>query len=101
MSEEKAEEVRRQLAAAHAEAMRVGDSPLRADRAAESIEKLRSEVAAAGLSEERASRLLRCIDDALRVLRRDDDGREAARHLQTGMRQLEPSAPRPSPFLDD
>ena len=101
MSEDRSEEVRRQLSAAHAEAMRVGDSPLRADQAAASIQKLRNEIAAAGLSEERASRLTRCLDDALRVLRRDDDGREAARHLQSGMRQLESAPPRPSPFLDD
>jgi hypothetical protein len=36
-----------------------------------------------------------------RVLRRDDDGREAARHLQNALRLVEDRPRRPSPFLDD
>jgi hypothetical protein len=35
------------------------------------------------------------------VLRRDDDGREAARHLQAALRWVEDRPRAPSPFGDD
>ena len=101
MDTDRADGVRKLINAAHAEALRVGDSPLRADRLAESIEKLKTAVAAADVGEERSARMMRNFDDALRVLRRDDDGREAARHLQAALKQVEAPSNRPSPFLDD
>lgn len=96
-----ADAIRRELANAHGEALKVGDSPVRADRLAVSIERIRGSVATADLGEEREARVSGYIDDALRVLRRDDDGREAARHLQSAMRLFEGGPRRPSPFLDD
>jgi hypothetical protein len=95
------EQLRRQLTAAHAEAMKVGDSPLRADRVAEQIRTATRELAAADLGEERTARIGAFLADALRVLRRDDDGREAAKHLQAALRLFDAAPPRPSPFLDD
>jgi hypothetical protein len=96
------EEIRRQLSAAHADALRVGDSPLRADRLADSLARIASSIdAAVGLSDDVKARLHGALADAERVLRRDDDGREAARHLQAALR-LVADRPRPaSPFLDD
>lgn len=38
---------------------------------------------------------------AERVLRRNDDGREAARHLHTAIGLLSLQARKPSPFLDE
>ncbi len=95
------EQLRRQLAAAHAEAMKVGDSPLRADRVAEQVRTVTRELTAAELGEERSARVGAFLADALRVLRRDDDGREAAKHLQSALRLFESPPPRQSPFLDD
>lgn len=95
-------DLRGRLAAAHAEALRVHDSPVRADRVAEQIQQIVSALEATELSDDRRVRVAAALQDALRVLRRDDDGREAARHLQTAMSQLSGGPPRrPSPFLDD
>jgi hypothetical protein len=95
------DEIRRQLSTAHAEALRVGDSPLRADRLADSLARLAGTIDAAELSDDVKARLHGALADAERVLRRDDDGREAARHLQSALR-LVGDRPRPaSPFLDD
>lgn len=96
------ENLRGKLTALHAEALQVGDSPLRADMLAERVARLAREVAASDAGEELRARLGSALADAERVLRRDDDGREAARHLQTTLALVEPDRPRkPSPFLDD
>lgn len=96
------EEISRGLAAAHEEALRVGDSPLRADRLADRLAGLSSAAAAAmDPGDEARSRLLAALADAERVLRRDDDGREAARHLQGALRLGQQRTRKPSPFLDD
>jgi hypothetical protein len=89
------------LASAHAEALRVGDSPLRADQLANRLSVLSRAVAEADLAEEVKARISDAIASAERVLRRDDDGREAARHLQAAVRLGEEKPRRPSPFLDD
>jgi len=89
------------LAALHADAQRVGDSPLRADRLIPRIEAARESLASVTLTDEQLARISAALDDAVRVLRREEDGREAGRHLQTAQRQLEGRSPRPSPFLDD
>lgn len=93
--------LRTNLAAAHSEALRVGDSPIRADRLAETIDAVVRQLPAIDLTDEQRARVSGALGDALRVLRRDDDGREAARHLQTATRALEVRTRRPSPFGDD
>lgn len=96
------DDLRRRLAAAHQEAMRVHDSPLRADAVAKSVTALTAEVeGAAGLPDELRARLLAALADAQRVLRRDDDGREAARHLQRALSLAEGRPRAPNPFGDD
>lgn len=93
--------LRSRLSAAHAEALRVGDSPVRGDRLEESLRRIVGALPEAGLGEEREARVLASLESALRVLRREDDGREAARHLQAALTLLDPPARKPSPFLDD
>jgi hypothetical protein len=95
------EELRRKLSQAEAEGLRVGDSPLRADQLALRIDRIVTDLPSTELGEESRARIEAHLRDALRVLRRDDDGREAARHLQAASRLLGPAPPRPSPFLDD
>jgi len=98
------DELRRRLSATEAEALRVGDSPIRADRLAEELEELEGMAAgltAAAVGEEALARLTAHLSDAVRVLRRDDDGREAARHLVAAGRLLGQAPRKPSPFLDD
>ncbi|HEU0077213.1 MAG TPA: hypothetical protein VFQ76_06165 [Longimicrobiaceae bacterium] len=95
------EELARRLAAAHEEALRVGDSPLRADQLADRVSHLAREVAGADAPEETRTRVRAALADAERVLRRDDDGREAARHLQAALKLTEQRTRKPSPFLDD
>jgi hypothetical protein len=95
------DEIHRQLSAAHAEALRVGDSPLRADQLADKLAGLARSVDAAEVSDDVKSRLQSALADAERVLRRDDDGREAARHLQAAQRLVEDRSRPASPFLDD
>jgi len=96
------QELARRLAAAHEEALRVGDSPLRADQLADRLAQLAREVAAApDAPEETRTRVRAALADAERVLRRDDDGREAARHLQSALKLTEQRTRKPSPFLDD
>ena len=92
------EEIRRAITAVVAEAQAVGDSPSRADRVAERVAQLVSRVKTAELADEMRSRVLASLADAERVLRRDDDGREAARHLQTALRWGAESTRSPSPF---
>lgn len=94
------DELRREIAAAHQEARQVGDSPVRADRLADRLVKLGAAVDDAEVTDELRARLRAALADAERVLRRDDDGFEAARHLQAAMRLAEDRPRSPSPFLD-
>ena len=98
-----ADALRTKLSAAHQEALRVGDSPLRADALADRLPGLAGEVDASDATDETKSRIRAALADAERVLRRDDDGREAARHLQIALRHAEAGAGprRPNPFGDD
>jgi hypothetical protein len=95
------EELRGRLNAAHAEALKVHDSPLRADQVHAQVQQIAASLNREELGEERSARIVFALNDALRVLRRDDDGREAARHLATALSQLEAGPRKPSPFLDD
>lgn len=95
------ETLRPRIAAAHAEALRVGDSPVRADQLERTLQGIVSAVPSAGLTEEQEARVVGALESALRVLRREEDGREAAKHLQTALAQLEDRVRKPSPFLDD
>lgn len=92
------EELRRELASAHQEARQVGDSPVRADRLADRLAPLMRSVMEADITDELRARLRAALADAERVLRRDDDGFEAARHLQSAMRLAEGRPRPPSPF---
>jgi hypothetical protein len=94
------EDFARSLAAAHQEALRVGDSPLRADALADKLGALARQLAGIEVTDETRARLGAALADAERTLRRDDDGREAARHLQAALRLGEERPRRPSPFLD-
>lgn len=92
------DELRRDLAAATQEARRVGDSPVKADRLVERLLGIARQVDTAEVTDELRARLRGALDDAERVLRRDDDGFEAARHLQAAMRLAEERPRPPSPF---
>lgn len=91
----------RQLSTAHAEALRVGDSPLYADQLASKLPGLIRAADGAALGEDARRRIRDALSTAERVLRRDDDGREAARHIHTAIGLLGPRPRTPSPFLDD
>ena len=65
---------------------------------AERVAELTRAVAAADLPDEGRSRIRAALADAERVLRRDDDGREAARHLQSALRLADDRPRPPSPF---
>jgi hypothetical protein len=93
--------LRPRIAAAHAEALRVHDSPVRADQLERTLHGIVAGLPAEALPEDREARVLAALESALRVLRREEDGREAARHLQTALAQLEDRVRKPSPFLDD
>ena len=95
------DDLRSKLSAAQQEALRVGDSPLRADALADRLPALARDLAASGATDEMKARVGAELEAAERVLRRDDDGREAARHLQNALRLVEDRPRRPSPFLDD
>lgn len=89
------------LASAHQEALRVGDSPLRADLLADKLGPLARRLSGLEVADEMKSRIEAALADAERALRRDDDGREAARHLQSAIRLGGSERPRrPSPFVD-
>ncbi|HEV2123711.1 MAG TPA: hypothetical protein VGW38_13170 [Chloroflexota bacterium] len=81
----------RALSAAHAEALRVGDSPLRADQLAAKLAQLLQELARLEVAEDLRERLRGSITKAEQTLRRDDDGAQAARHLKEAKRLGEPS----------
>lgn len=95
------EELFRQLSTAHADALRVGDSPLYADPLANRLAAIIRAVGQADLAEDTRKRIADALGTAERVLRRDDDGREAARHIHTAIGLLGPRPRKPSPFLDD
>jgi hypothetical protein len=95
------DDLRAKLSAAQQEALRVGDSPLRADALADRLPELARALAASGATDEMKARVGAELEAAERVLRRDDDGREAARHLQNALRLVEDRPRRPSPFVDD
>lgn len=95
------EALRRRLTDAHGQAMRVHDSPQRADQLAATVAEIARAVAAAEVDDDTRARMGAALADAERVLRRDDDGREAARHLQEALRLTEGRVRRPSPFGDD
>ena len=96
-----AEKLRSALAGAEASALRVHDSPVRSDQLFRELDRISQTVASAGLGEEQTVRVEAAIADAMRVLRRDDDGREAAKHLQTALSQFIQRERKTSPFLDD
>lgn len=91
----------RQLSLAHAEALRVGDSPIYADQLASKMAGIIRAAEQAEIHEDTRKRIRDALSTAERVLRRDDDGREAARHIHTAIGLLKPPPRRPSPFLDD
>ena len=91
----------RQLSLAHAEALRVGDSPLYADQLANKLPGIARAAEQADIHEDTRKRIRDALGTAERVLRRDDDGREAAKHLQGALRLTELKPRKPSPFLDD
>lgn len=95
------DELRKKLNDAREEALRVGDSPLRADHLADRLGPLAREIQASPATDEVKARIAAALANAERVLRRDDDGREAARHLATALSHTETVTRRPSPFLDD
>jgi hypothetical protein len=95
------DDLRMKLSGAQQEALRVGDSPLRADALADRLPDLARALAASAATDEMKARVGAELEAAERVLRRDDDGREAARHLQNALRLVEDRPRRPSPFLDD
>lgn len=94
-------DLHRQLSLAHAEALRVGDSPLAADQLASRLAQILRTADPSDLSEDTRKRIRDALATAERVLRRDDDGREAARHIHTAIGLLGPRPKKPSPFLDD
>jgi hypothetical protein len=91
----------RQLSQAHAEALRVGDSPIYADQLASRLPAVIRAAEGAEIDDDTRKRIRDALGTAERVLRRDDDGREAARHIQTALGLLGPRPRKPSPFLDD
>ena len=94
------EEFARAVSGAHQEALRVGDSPLRADQLADRLGGLVRQLPGQDTTDETRNRIRAALEDAERALRRDDDGREAARHLQSAIRLTEDRPRRPNPFLD-
>jgi hypothetical protein len=94
-------DIQRRLNEAHAEALRVGDSPLRADQLAIKLPTIARAVDETALDEDARRRIRDALAIAERVLRRDDDGREAARHLQAALGHAGPRPKRASPFLDE
>lgn len=95
------EKLRRDLATARADALRVHDSPVRSDRLYADLERISRALAERDEGDERLTRAAASVADAMRNLRLDDDGREAARHLQKAADQFEVRERKPSPFLDD
>ena len=90
----------RALSDAHAEALRVGDSPLRADQLAAKVARLLRDVGDLNAPADVQGKLRDAIAGAERSLRRDDDGRQAAVHLKAAIRLTEggPREPRKAPW---
>ena len=80
-------DLHRQLSLAHAEALRVGGSPLAADQLANTLPAIVRAVEQSELGEDtrKRKRIRDALATAERVLGRDDDGREAARHIHTAV----------------
>lgn len=96
------ERLRKNLVALHAESLRVHDSPVRADRVYAELEKVATRMKGMDPeNDERIARAATSVASAMRTLRRDEDGRDAANHLRTAIRQFEARERKPSPFLDD
>jgi hypothetical protein len=95
------DDLHRQLSTAHADALRVGDSPLYADQLAHKLAGIIRTLEQADVDDDTRKRIRDALETAERVLRRDDDGREAARHIHTAIGLLGPRPRKPSPFLDD
>lgn len=96
-----ASDLYRHLSTAHAEALRVHDSPVYADQLASKVASIIRGLDQADVGEDTAKRIRDALATAERVLRRDDDGREAARHIHTAIGLLGPRPRKPSPFGDD
>ncbi len=94
------DDLRRRLSAAHQEALRVGDSPIRAERLADQLEAIPPLLPQSGATEDVQNRIRSALADAVRALRRDDDGPGAAKHIHTALRLAEDRPRPPSPFLD-
>ena len=92
---------RRAIEAARAAALTVHDSPVRADQASARIRQILDDMPTSELGEEKSVRVGAALETALRVLRRDEDGREAARHLQSALQYFTTKPATPSPFLED
>ncbi len=90
----------RALSDAHAEALRVGDSPLRADQLAAKLAKLLASIGELDVPPDLRGKLRDAVAGAERSLRRDDDGRQAAVHLKAAIRLTEGSSrePRKAPW---
>ncbi len=90
----------RALNAAYAEALRVGDSALRADQLAAKLSKLLDELPQLDVAADLRERLRASLARAEQTLRRDDDGPQAARHLKEATRLTESGAsePRKAPW---
>jgi hypothetical protein len=95
------EMLQRQFAALVAEAHQVGDSPNRADALWAKLPALGRMAEQSSLPDDVRARIRDAIAAAERTLRRDDDGREAARHLQAAQMLIGMPPRKPSPFLDD
>jgi hypothetical protein len=95
------DELRSRLEAAHSEALRVHDSPVRADELERKLNAILAGLEGEAVTEETRARMRSALEGAVRVLRREEDGREAARHLSTAVSLLVARPRRPSPFLDD
>lgn len=96
-----ASDLHRQLSVAHAEALRVHDSPVYADQLAAKVAGIIRGLDRTELHEDTVKRVRDALAIAERVLRRDDDGREAARHIHVAIGLLGPRPRKPSPFGDD
>ena len=101
MTSDELDRARRAIDAAHTSARNVHDSPVRADQVYAEITRIIGELPADALGEEKTARVKSALESALRVLRREEDGREAAKHLQNALRFFETKPRSPSPFLDD
>lgn len=90
----------RALGAAHAEALRVGDSPLRADQLAVKLAKLQQDLPQLDASDDVRQRIQAALTRAEQTLLRDDDGKQAARHLKEAVQLAETKQkePRKAPW---